>query len=107
MDCEKVNNTGNTCAEHTDFLAIFWIAVLGLPIGTLTQMTLHRNCVNILRRIMHALVEALSHSFQKILKMSSLSHLSLQGLTITTEPQQGLEVKFMGRWKCWPDLDIS
>lgn len=56
---------------------------------------------------MNILVGDLSHSFQKILKMSSLSDLSLQGLTIATELQQGLEVKFMGRWKGWPYLDIN
>lgn len=95
-DCGKVNNTGNTPAVHTDLLAILLIVVLSLPPGKLTRMTLHRNHVNILRRLMHAFGEALSHSFQKILTVSPSPDLSLQGLTTTTEPQKGLEVKFTG-----------
>lgn len=51
---------------------------------------------------MHAFVEApsLYRSLQKILNISSLPDLSLQGLTTTTELQKGLEVKFTGTWKC-------
>lgn len=45
---------------------------------------------------MHAFGEALSHSSQKTLTVSPLPDLSLQGLTTTTEPQKGLEVKFTG-----------
>lgn len=45
---------------------------------------------------MHVFGEALSHSFQKTLTISSLPDFSLQGLTTTTVLEKSLEVKSTG-----------